>query len=268
MKKLVIILAVLALAVPVWATDISELYPEEYNSIDDLPTAAPSDGDTDHVSLADQIYEFCETTQNYLPTADNDDSADDVSDDNVESMATAGGAGTVPESDGAGNLVMTANATQAELDALTASDVGAESDDSNDFDPDRLNGDTADNDLVDTAIVQNLSGTNTGDQDVHTVALVTVNAATYNVTNSSDELIVHVTYTDTGAVTSLTIDSDVISVSGAMLHVKDADGNAATNNITIDTEGSETIDGASSYTIQADHGAISLYSDGFNLYIH
>ncbi len=42
---------------------------------------------------------------------------DDVTDDNVESMTTAGGAGTVPLSDGAGNLTMTDVLTEAELDA-------------------------------------------------------------------------------------------------------------------------------------------------------
>jgi len=41
---------------------------------------------------------------------------DDVTDDNVESMTTAGGAGTAPISDGAGNLTMTDVLTEIELD--------------------------------------------------------------------------------------------------------------------------------------------------------
>lgn len=50
---------------------------------------------------------------------DNDGSLDDddVSDDNTESMATAGGAGTVPMSDGASGLAMTDVIAETELDA-------------------------------------------------------------------------------------------------------------------------------------------------------
>ena len=47
---------------------------------------------------------------------------DDVTDDNVESMTTAGDSGTAPVSDGAGNIVMTDIATQSELDAAGGTD--------------------------------------------------------------------------------------------------------------------------------------------------
>jgi len=78
--------------------------------------AAITDGDTTHVPSSDGVYDFCETTQDYLKTSENNDSADDVTDDNVESMATAGVSGTSPISDGAGALAMTDVLTEAELD--------------------------------------------------------------------------------------------------------------------------------------------------------
>ena len=46
--------------------------------------------------------------------------------------------------------------------------------------------------------------------------------------------------------------------------VKDAGGGAGTNNITISTDASETIDGAATATISEDYGALELYSDGTN----
>ena len=52
---------------------------------------------------------------------------DDVTDDNVESMTTAGGAGTAPVSDGAGNLTMTDVWTEAENTA--AGYISSETDD-------------------------------------------------------------------------------------------------------------------------------------------
>ncbi len=41
---------------------------------------------------------------------------------------------------------------------------------------------------------------------------------------------------------------------------------ATTNNITIDTEGSETIDGASSVSITTNYGSVTLASNGTNLF--
>jgi len=45
---------------------------------------------------------------------------------------------------------------------------------------------------------------------------------------------------------------------GRKLYVKDYSGSAATNNITINTPGSETIDGAASYVINANYGSVQL----------
>lgn len=51
---------------------------------------------------------------------------------------------------------------------------------------------------------------------------------------------------------------------GKIIYVKDESGGAATNNITVDTQGSETIDGNSTGTISANYGVLRLYSDGTN----
>jgi len=92
-----------------------------------------------------------------------------------------------------------------------------------------------------------------------------VNAATYDVLTS--DLLLHVTYTTTGAVTSLTLPTAQV-VQGRELIVKDAGGNAGTNNITVDTEGSETIDGAATAVINGNYDAARFYSDGTNWFVY
>ena len=94
--------------------------------------------------------------------------------------------------------------------------------------------------------------------------VTTVNAATYDLETS--DYILHVTYTGTGAVTSLTLPT-AQTVSGRIIVIKDAGGNALTNNITIDTEGAETIDGSATVVINSNYTSISLYSDGSNWFI-
>lgn len=54
---------------------------------------------------------------------------------------------------------------------------------------------------------------------------------------------------------------------GRSIIIKDSAGNALSNNITIQTEGSETIDGQSSQTIGSDHGASFMFSDGSDWFI-
>lgn len=91
-------------------------------------------------------------------------------------------------------------------------------------------------------------------------SLVTiVNAATYDLL--PEDHILSVTYTGTGAVTSLTLPT-AQTLKGRMVVVKDAGGNAGTNNITIDTEGSELIDGSATKVISTNYGVVTLYSDG------
>jgi len=91
-----------------------------------------------------------------------------------------------------------------------------------------------------------------------------VAADTYDLTVNDD--ILHVTYTSTAAVTSLTLPTAQV-VDGRTIVIKDAGGEAATNNITIDTEGSETIDGRAIYTMNNDYESITIYSDGSNWYV-
>ena len=76
--------------------------------------------------------------------------------------------------------------------------------------------------------------------------------------------------TDTSAPRTLTISSADIAMGLPTVpwffDVKDEGGSAGTNKITIDTEGTELIDGVSSVEITADYGAIRLYSNGTNLF--
>lgn len=52
-----------------------------------IDTAAVTDDDTTHLCSADSIYEFCETTQNYLKTSENNDTADDLSDNTLDDIS-------------------------------------------------------------------------------------------------------------------------------------------------------------------------------------
>lgn len=65
-----------------------------------------------------------------------------------------------------------------------------------------------------------------------------------------------------GAVT-VTLASSMVEA-GSQLIVKDSGGAAALNNITVATEGTETIDGASSVAISNDYGVVKVVSDGTN----
>jgi len=97
--------------------------------------------------------------------------------------------------------------------------------------------------------------------------IITISGATGDIdqTNLSGA-IYHVTRTATGSCT-ITLDSDV-ALTGYYVTIKDAGGNASTNNILIQTEGAETIDGQATFTITGDDNAIDLYSDGTNWFIY
>lgn len=78
---------------------------------------------------------------------------------------------------------------------------------------------------------------------------------------SDDDVIIGVT--DTSVPRTITLASlDVAD--GRIMLIKDESGSAGTNNITIATEGAETIDGASSTSIIVDYGVLRIYSDGTN----
>lgn len=95
--------------------------------------------------------------------------------------------------------------------------------------------------------------------------VVNVNAATYTLLSS--DKILNVLYTSTGGVT-ITIPTDLITAELKGITVKDAGGNANTNNITIVGEGGELIDGQSSYIISFDYNAINIYSKSGLLYVY
>lgn len=80
--------------------------------------------------------------------------------------------------------------------------------------------------------------------------------------NTTKEVIVGVT----ALPRTITLDTDDV-VSGRIIVIKDEVGNALTSNITVATEGSQTIDGAASLTIAEDYGYAKLYSDGSNWFI-
>ena len=95
-------------------------------------------------------------------------------------------------------------------------------------------------------------------------SITTVNTATYNLL--STDYILNITYTATGAVTITLPTAQVVD--GRTIIIKDAGGNAGTNNITVATEGAETIDGAATAVIAADYNSINLYCDGSNWFIY
>jgi len=90
--------------------------------------------------------------------------------------------------------------------------------------------------------------------------VTTINAATYNLV--SNDYILDVTYTTTGAVTINLPSAQALK--GRVIHIKDAGGNAGTYNILINAQSGGTIDGAATATINANYDSISLYSAGSN----
>jgi len=95
------------------------------------------------------------------------------------------------------------------------------------------------------------------------LGFVDVDSSTHS--TSDTDAILSVSYTGTGAVT-ITLQSANVAA-GRVLVIKDAGGNATTNNITVNTQGSETIDGAASASITSDDGVLRLYSDGTNWFV-
>jgi len=81
-----------------------------------------------------------------------------------------------------------------------------------------------------------------------------------SITTSGDTII---GVTDTSVARTITLAS-ADAVVGRIITIKDESGAAGTNNITIATEGSETIDGAATNAIIANFGAGRYYSNGSN----
>jgi hypothetical protein len=85
--------------------------------------------------------------------------------------------------------------------------------------------------------------------------------ATATSVSTSGETIIGVT--STAAARTITL-ATADMVAGRIVYIKDESGGAATNNITIDTQGAEVIDGVNSITITANYGVARLYSNGTN----
>ena len=83
---------------------------------------------------------------------------------------------------------------------------------------------------------------------------------TYTVTEQ--DYIIGVSASATTACT-ITIPTDLL-VLGRVIIVDDLGGGANSQNITIGTEGTETIDGGNTATISTNYGSLGLYSDGTN----
>jgi hypothetical protein len=84
--------------------------------------------------------------------------------------------------------------------------------------------------------------------------------------NSFAVSVILVDYTATGTCT-VTIASAQIAVSGRTFVIKDSGQNAAANNITVETEGAETIEGEANFVINTDGGWLTFVSDGSNLHL-
>ena len=79
----------------------------------------------------------------------------------------------------------------------------------------------------------------------------------------TDNLIAYTALTATRTVTL----PDNICTEGRLLTIKDESGNAGTYNITLDPEGSTTIDGAANFVIDANYNSVDLYCNGSHWFI-
>jgi len=84
-------------------------------------------------------------------------------------------------------------------------------------------------------------------------------------THRSQERFVAVT--STGSAITITIGSNLIRRTSHFFYVIDEGGGAATDNITLATEGSETINGSGTYTMDVNREAVGVYSNGTNLFV-
>ncbi|RLC02965.1 MAG: hypothetical protein DRH90_12475 [Deltaproteobacteria bacterium] len=92
--------------------------------------------------------------------------------------------------------------------------------------------------------------------------ITVVNLSAYNLAPADEFL--HVIYTNTGAVTALTLMSVESAITGRSVVIKDAGGNASVNSITINCEAAQTIDGNLTYVLSTNYESAHLYSDGVN----
>lgn len=82
-------------------------------------------------------------------------------------------------------------------------------------------------------------------------------------TTTATDQILNVTTTTSITITLATVACEA----GKFYTIKDKTGGAGTYPITIATQGAETIDGAATFTINTNYGAIEVFSDGTNWFI-
>lgn len=92
-----------------------------------------------------------------------------------------------------------------------------------------------------------------------------ITASTYTIVETDNNKILHVTRSLSGTCT-ITWPTALMN-DGFKVTIKDAGRNATTNNITIDTQGAETIDGNATWLIDGDGDWVKIYCDGTNLNI-
>lgn len=73
--------------------------------------------------------------------------------------------------------------------------------------------------------------------------------------------------TDTSLAPTITLPAAATVGAGKVLVIKDESGGAGTNNITIDGNGSETVDGGLTFAINNNYGSVNLMCDGSNWFI-
>jgi hypothetical protein len=120
--------------------------------------------------------------------------------------------------------------------------------------------------------VQITAGNQINFSNVLTISYViqAVNVATWNVLNTDLYNLLDVNTSSTAVTINLPKASTVVDGSGnplpgRFLYIKDSTGNAATNNITVNTStGDQFETGASSIVINNNYGAVLLYTDGIS----
>ena len=89
--------------------------------------------------------------------------------------------------------------------------------------------------------------------------VVTSTAVSYSVISTDQVILVD----STSAIRTITLPT-AVGIKGKLYTVKDWKGQSATNNITIATTSSQTIDGASTVTMSTNYQTVRVVSDGSN----
>lgn len=164
--------------------------------------------------------------------------------------------------DGAGNLTIANNAiTSAKINggAITQSKMAANSVGSGEI----IDGSVGNAELANTAVTPAKADlaqawTHTGSLIANGGMYLKAAVSTTNVTIDAATTVMAIT--DTSSARTVTLPA-VSGNNGRIIVVKDATGAAGTNNITVDANASETIDGQLTYVINTNYGSVTLVGD-------